>query len=318
MPAAHATRIASAGEALVDLIEGGSGNSGDSDEPTARPGGSPFNVAVGLARLGLDTSFAGRLSTDAHGRLLHDRLAAEGIGESLLQWGPEPTAVAVVGRVGDEAVYDFRWTGTADRGYDPAAVSREAWARLDVLHVGSAALGLEPGGRRLVDLMERLHGSVFLSFDPNVRRDVVDDWPTYLDRVRRAVGFADLVKASEADLRELGTDTPDAAPMGRAGPTVVTRGAGGATLYRAGRPPLDVEAPSVEVVDTIGAGDACMAGLLFALDERAGLDPRRLGALSDDAWREILRVATTAGAMTCERMGADPPTAAELRARLSA
>ena len=250
--------------------------------------------------------------------LLHDRLAAEGIGESLLQWGPEPTAVAVVGRVGDEAVYDFRWTGTADRGYDPAAVSREAWARLDVLHMGSAALGLEPGGAPVGRLMERLHGSVFLSFDPNVRRDVVDDWPTYLDRVRRAVGFADLVKASEADLRELGTDTPDAAPMGRAGPTVVTRGAGGATLYRAGRPPIDVPAPSVEVVDTIGAGDACMAGLLFALDERAGLDPRRLGALSDDAWREILRVATTAGAMTCERVGADPPTAAELRARLSA
>ena len=217
MPAAHATRVASAGEALVDLIEGDSGESG---EPTARPGGSPFNVAVGLARLGLDTSFAGRLSTDAHGRLLHDRLAAEGIGESLLQWGPEPTAVAVVGRVGDEAVYDFRWTGTADRGYDPAAVSREAWARLDVLHVGSAALGLEPGGGRLLDLTERLHGSVFLSFDPNVRREVVDDWPTYLDRVRRAMGLADLVKASEADLRELGTDTRSpAAPMGRAGPT---------------------------------------------------------------------------------------------------
>ena len=276
-------------------------------------------MAVGLARLGLDTSFAGRLSTDAYGQLLHDRLTAEGIGESLLQRGAEPTAVAVVGRAGDEAVYDFRWTGTADRAYDPAAVSREAWARLDVLHLGSAALGLEPVGGRSIELMERLAGTVFLSFDPNVRRDVVDDWPTYLDRVRRAVGLADLVKASEADLRELGADArSDAAPLGRAGPTVVTRGAGGATLYRAGRPPIDVPAPGVEVVDTIGAGDACMAALLFALDEQAGLDRRGLLTLSDDAWREVLRVATTAGAMTCERVGADPPTAAELRARLSA
>ncbi len=312
-------RIASAGEALVDLVEAGAGGAGGAGVPTARPGGSPFNVAVGLARLGLDVSFAGRLSTDANGQLLHDRLTAEGIDESLLQRGAEPTAVAVVGRRGDEAVYDFRWTGTADRGFDPDAVPDGSWARLDVLHLGSVALGLEPIGRRLIDLMEHVHGRLFLSFDPNVRRDVVDDWPTYLARVRRAVDLADLVKASEADLWDLDPDPrPGATPMGRTGPTVVTRGAGGATLYRTGRPPLHALAPSVEVVDTIGAGDACMAGLLFALGERDGLDRGGLETLSDDDWREVLHVATMAGAMTCERLGADPPTVAELRARLSA
>jgi fructokinase len=309
-------RVACAGEALVDLIDVGADSAGD---PAARPGGSPFNVAVGLARLGLDVSFAGRLSTDPNGRLLLDRLRAEGIDESLLQSGAEPTAVAVVSRSGDEAVYDFRWTGTADRGFDPAAVPDGSWARLDVLHLGSAALGLEPIGGRLIDLMERLHGSVFLSFDPNVRRDVVDDWPTYLARVRRAVGLADLVKASEADLDDLDPERRwGSTPMGRPGPTVVTRGVRGATLYRAERPALDVPAPRVDVVDTIGAGDACMAGLLFALGERDGLAPVRLEALSDDDWGDVLRVATTAGAMTCERLGADPPTVAELRARLSA
>ncbi len=306
-------RVASAGEALVDLI------GADGSDAVARPGGSPFNVAVGLARLGLDASFAGRLSTDPYGLLLRDRLSAEGIGESLLQWGAEPTAVAVVGRVGDEAVYDFRWTATADRGYDPSAVPDEAWARLDVLHLGSAALGLEPVGGRLVDLMERLHGKVFLSFDPNIRRDVIDDWPTYLDRVRRALQLADLVKASEADLLGLEIQpSSQETPMGRTGPTVITRGARGATLYRAGRPPLDAASPDVSVVDTIGAGDACMAGLLFALSEHDGLERARLGTLSDEAWSEILRVAATTGAMTCERVGADPPTLAELRARLSA
>ena len=308
-------RAASAGEALVDLIEVGVG---DATSSTARPGGSPFNVAVGLARLGLDVSFAGRLSTDAYGRLLRDRLRAEGIDDSLLQSGAEPTAVAVVGRRGDEAVYDFRWTGTADREFDAAAVPDGSWAALDVLHLGSVALGLEPIGSRLIDLMERLHGSVFLSFDPNVRRDVVDDWPTYLARVRRAVGLADLVKASEADLGDLDPAPRGATPMGRSGPTVVTRGARGATLYRAGRPPLDIPAPRVKVVDTIGAGDACMAGLLFALGERGGLDRGRLDTVPDDDWREVLRVATTAGAMTCERLGADPPTVGALRARLSA
>ena len=308
-------RAASAGEALVDLIEVGAGVA---TSPTARPGGSPFNVAVGLARLGLDVSFAGRLSTDANGRLLRDRLQVEGIDESLLQSSAEPTAVAVVGRRGDEAVYDFRWTGTADREFDPAAVPDGSWAALDVLHLGSVALGLEPIGSRLIDLMERLHGSVFLSFDPNVRRDVVDDWPTYLARVRRAVGLADLVKASEADLADLDpAPRSGATPMGRSGPTVVTRGARGATLYRAERPPLDVPAPRVTVVDTIGAGDAFMAGLLFALAERDALRPGRLHGLTDDAWADVLRVANTAGAMTCERVAADPPTAAELLVRLS-
>jgi fructokinase len=309
-------RAASAGEALVDRI---GTDERDTGGAIVRPGGSPFNVAVGLARLGFAASFAGRLSTDAYGRLLHDRLTAEGIGESLLQWGTEPTAVAVVGRIGDEAVYDFRWTGTADRGYDPAAVPDDVWTGLDVLHLGSAALGLEPVGSRLIALMERLHGRVFLSFDPNVRRDVIDDWPAYRDRVRRAAGLADLVKASEADLAELDLDPgPSAMPLGRVGPTVITRGADGTTLHRAGRRAMDVESPAVAVADTIGAGDACMAGLLFAIGERDGLDRGRLGSLSDDAWAEILRVGNTAGAMTCERVGADPPSAAELRARLSA
>ncbi len=316
MAGGRALTFVSAGEALVDLIANGDG---DATAPRARPGGSPFNVAVGLVRLGLDVSFAGRLSTDEYGRLLHDRLAVEGIGESLVQWGAEPTALAVVGRAGDEAIYDFRWTGTADRGFDPAALPVGTWERFDVLHLGSAALGLDPVGARLLDLMERLQGSVFLSFDPNVRRDVIDDWPTYLGRVRRAAGLADLVKASETDLLELYPTTGShSTPLARAGPTVVTRGARGATLHRGDHPPLDVPAPEVDVVDTIGAGDATMAGLLFALGEHGGLDRSRLAALNDGAWREILRAANTAGAMTCERVGADPPTAEELRACLSA
>jgi fructokinase len=308
---ARSIAFVSAGEALVDVVD-------EAGTLVARPGGSPFNVAVGLARLDLDASFAGRLSTDPHGRSLAARLADEGVADGFVQWGPEPTALAIVGRVGDDAVYDFRWTGTADRGFDPTAFPDEAWARVDVLHLGSVALGLEPIATRLTALMERLHGTVFLSFDPNVRRDVIDDWPTYLGRVRRAAELADLMKVSDADLRELDPDPRSGAtPLGRPGPTVVTRGGRGSALYRAGRPPLAVTAPKVEVVDTIGAGDACMAGLLFALAERDGLRPNRLRDLPDEAWAEVLRVANTAGAMTCERVAADPPTAAELRARLS-
>jgi fructokinase len=276
-------------------------------------------VAVGLARLGLDASFAGRLSTDPHGRSLAVRLADQGVRDAFVQRGPEPTARAIVGRVGGDAVYDFHWTGTADRGFDPTAFPDEVWAGVDVLHVGSVALGLEPIATRLMALLERLHGTVFLSFDPNVRRDVIADWPTYLGRVRRVGELADLVKVSDVDLRELEPDRRSGTtPLGRSGPTVVTRGGRGITLYRAGRKPLEVPAPTVAVVDTIGAGDACMAGLFFGLAERDALRPDRIRDLADDAWAEVLRVANTAGAMTCERVAADPPTAAELRARLSA
>ena len=313
MTTARSIAFVSAGEALVDIVD-------EAGTVVARPGGSPFNVAVGLARLGLDASFAGRLSTDGHGRSLAARLADAGVRDAFVQRGPEPTARAIVGRVGGDAVYDFHWTGTADRGFDPTAFPDEVWAGVDVLHVGSVALGLEPIATRLMALLERLHGTVFLSFDPNVRRDVIADWPTYLGRVRRVAELADLVKVSDVDLREL---EPDRRNRGRRRSDVRDRPSSPAAVV--GPPSIEraeshsqVPAPAVEVVDTIGAGDACMAGLLFALAERDALRPDRIRGLADDAWAEVLRVANTAGAMTCERVAADPPTAAELRARLSA
>ncbi|MDQ3127084.1 MAG: PfkB family carbohydrate kinase [Chloroflexota bacterium] len=309
-------RVVSAGEALVDLFlkEGASG-------PQLRvlPGGSSFNVAIGLARLGLDTSFAGRLSSDVFGRLLTRVLDREGVDASLVQHGPEPTPMAVVGRTGPDVVYDFRWIGTADRQYDPAALAPGVFEAFDALHVGSVALGIEPVGARLLALMERLQGRVFLTFDPNVRRDVVDDWPTYVARVHRAAALADIVKVSDADLTAVDeTASGTRLPFGRSGPTIVTAGARGATLLRAGHAPLVMAAAPAAAVDTVGAGDAAMAALLFALSEQGLLGPGSIDRVADRTWVEILRFMSTAAAMTCERVGADPPILADLRARLGA
>jgi fructokinase len=308
--------VASAGEALVDLFHG---EDSTGHVLRVKPGGSSLNVAIGLARLGLEASFAGRLSTDTFGRVLSAVLAREGIGTSFVQYGPEPTPLAIVGHQLDDVVYDFRWIGTADRAFDPAAAAAGSFEGLDALHVGSVALGLEPVGSRLIALMERLHGQVFLTFDPNIRRDVVDDWPTYVERVRRAAELADLVKVSDADLAVLGeVAAPGERPFGRVGPTVVTAGARGATVVRAGRPPLGVPAAPAHLGDTVGAGDAAMAALLFSFAENGELAVGAVDDLSDARWSDILRVMTTAAAMTCERVGADPPTAAALQARLTA
>lgn len=307
--------MASAGEALVDLFLGM-----DATGPVLRvaPGGSSLNVAIGLARLGLAASFAGRISTDALGAFLLSVLRREGIDTALLQRGPEPTALALVG--GDEAdpTYDFRWIGTADRTFDPEAIERGSFEGLAALHVGSVALGFDPIGSRLIALMERLRGHVFLTFDPNVRRDVIDDWPTYVGRVRQAAELADLVKVSDADLWALGEPAcPPGRPFGRAAPTIVTAGARGATLVQAGRTPIGVPAAPVAVVDSVGAGDAAMAALLFAFAEHGVLTPGAIDHLADASWTDILRTMTTAGSMACERVGADPPTVAALRGRLS-
>jgi fructokinase len=311
--------VASAGEALVDLIlvedDGGSAF-------RIHPGGSPFNVAIGLARLGLHSCYAGRISTDMLGRRLDATLEREGVDPSLVQHGPEPTPLAIVGG-GRDVTYDFRWHGTADRRYDPAAIGWEPFESLDALHVGSAALGIDPLGSRLLELMERLRGRVFLTFDPNVRRDVVDDWPTYVHRVRRAALLADVVKASDEDLAALdepsGRDAPTEStelPFGRSGPTIVTAGARGAILIRGGEPTVAVATTPVAVVDTVGAGDSAMAALIYGFAEHGLLRAGPRADAGDEVWTGILTTMTTAAAMTCERPGADPPRVADLRARL--
>jgi fructokinase len=194
----------------------------------------------------------------------------------------------------------------------------EAFEGLDALHLGSAALGIDPVGARLLTLMEQLHGRVFLSFDPNIRRDVVDDWHEYLSRLRRAFELADLVKISTVDLAAIGEEDVrgKSGILGRNLPTILTAGAGGSSLHRADHPVIRVPAARTVVRDTIGAGDALMAGLIYALSRHGALERVRIEALSDVDWRAVLTIANTAGAMTCERVGADPPTAEALQARL--
>jgi len=300
------------GEALVDLVPGdGPG------EYRARPGGSPFNVAIGLARLGHRTALMARLADNAFGRLLREHAAAERIDLSAAPRATEPTTLAIVSLDAEaRARYDFYMQGTADWQWteaETALVPRDT----AVLHLGSLASWTAPGDERVHAMAAALHrrGDVVTSYDPNVRPLLLGRPEYARGLVERCVSAAHIVKASREDLDWLypgdGIERVSARWLGLGALlVVVTDGPRGAHVFRPGAEPVHRAGRPVRVVDTIGAGDAFTAGLLGGLVRRGlqhpeslrGCGPARLAAVVDEA---IL-----VSALTCERIGADPPYAA--------
>jgi fructokinase len=302
------------GEALVDLVPavGGEGY-------VARPGGSPANVAAALGRLDIAVSLLARLSTDHFGQLIRDHLRRSHVDLSIAVDTTDRSTVAMVslGRHGD-AGYDFFIEGGADdrwRAETLPALPVDTVA----LHVsGSLALAVPSMGDALEALLLRERGNRVITFDPNPRPALTTDLPALRDRLRRWVGYADIVKISEEDLTWTfpGQSHRQVAETWRTGPygpalVVVTRGGEG--VYALGPDgAVDLPAQSVKLVDTVGAGDSFMAGLLASLYRggqlsRAGVESLRVSDLADS-----LRFAQRVAAITCGRAGADPPWSCEL------
>ncbi len=294
------------GEALVDIVLRGGVLA---DE---HPGGSPANVALGLGRLGRRVSLLSRLGDDERGERVRTHLAASGVrlAPGTLAPGRTSTATASLDDRG-AASYEFEldWRVPDAVELPPA----------QALHTGSIAAFLPPGGDAVFELVRRAQGGLTVSYDPNARPALMGDAGQARARVERFVAAADVVKVSDEDLAWL---LPGADPAAVAadwlelGPAVVvvTRGGDGATgLCADGR--VDVPAPPVDVVDTVGAGDAFTAGLLDALAGAGLLGAERAGALRAiprDVLQGATRRATRVAAITCERAGANPPTHAEL------
>jgi fructokinase len=301
--------IAVIGEALIDLAEAGD------DEPLlARPGGSPYNVAIGLARLGQPTYFVGRLSNDPLGRVLRNHAQRSGVDLSACRDVVAPSTVALVELdSAGAAQYRFGVEGTADFGWTDAELAALP-AGLTAVHFGSLASWLPPGdaaiARRIV--AARAAGAA-ISYDPNVRPHLQPDSAAAREQIERTIPLAHLVKASEEDIAWLrpGEPVADVAAEWLAlGPSavVVTHGADGATAFTAGRavtrPPIPVR-----LVDTVGAGDAFMSGLLDALARSDRLSP---AGIAGAAFGELLDQAGLVAAITCSRPGANPPRRADL------
>jgi fructokinase len=297
------------GEALIDLAPDGLPG-----VYRAHPGGSPFNVAVGLARLGNRTALMARLADNGFGRMLRSAAAAEGIDLEGAPHATQPTTLAVVSfEDGMHATYEFYLEGTADWQWTTAELGRLR-SDAEVLHFGSIASWTAPGSERIDALVRdvRATGRVLVSYDPNVRPPVIGARARARELVERSVRRAHVVKASREDIdwlypgRVVNEISAHWNALGAA-LVVVTDGSRGATAHRAGGEPLRRPGREVSVVDTIGAGDAFTAGMLSGLVRRGLHVPARAADLSDAALADILDEAVLVSSLTCERAGADPP-----------
>lgn len=309
------TVVAVAGEVITDMVP-----AGEDGVFRAAPGGSPANVAVGLARLDVHTRMLVRLSQDVLGVRLRAHLDRNGVDLSHAVAAPESSSLAIVALQADgSAAYDFRVDGTSDWQW----TDDELVAALDgvvALHVGSLAVTTAPGGAVLRRLAARAHGTVTVTYDPNVRRLLMGTPAEVLEVVHEVLVVADVVKASDEDAAFL---EPGMTPVQVAeawlafGPAlvVVTRGGDGAVAIGASSGPVDRPGVTVDVVDTVGAGDSFMSAMLAGLARRDLLGAHRFDALrglTADEVALLLDEAIAASAITCSRAGADPPRVSEL------
>ena len=297
------------GESLIDIVQRPDGSTQE------HVGGSPANVAVGLARLGDEVSLATMIGEDERGARIAARFDGEGVTLTKGSVGGRPTSVATStldARGAAAYTFDLAWELNEEQPLEGLAH----------VHTGSIAATLEPGASAVLGTLQSARLSATISYDPNARPSLMGDPPEVRAKIEQLIGLSDVVKASDEDIAWL----YDGAPLsdilrlwGRLGPplVVVTRGDKGALIGLSMTGELtSVDAPVVDVVDTVGAGDSFMAGLLSGLLDAGllgGIQAReRLRSASLADIRPAVNRALACAAITVSRAGAEPPHLAEL------
>ena len=289
------------GEALVDVVR----MAGSINEI---PGGSPANVACGLGRLGVETTFLTHLAVDGRGQALVRHLTEAGVrlADGSSSAARTSTATAIIDRDGVASYeFDLEWALPEKVQIPPARI----------VHTGSIASFLEPGASSVAKLLRRARGSSLISYDPNIRPSIIGYRFDNIEAFESIASLSDVVKLSDEDSKWLYPDLSIEASMEHIldlGPTLVamTRGSAGSTLMTQGFY-VEIRPVKVNVVDTIGAGDTYMASLLYSLLD---VDPAQL---LESGLRLIGERAAVAAAITVSRPGADLPTFTEVNSALA-
>ena len=303
------------GEALFDVFVGEEHRDGGL-ALDARAGGSPFNVAIGLARLGSPVGFLAGLSRDPLGERLAARLQAEGVDTRYLIRSDRLTTLSIVGKTAEGTpAYTFYGAEAADRSLLSADLP--SFPRKVIgLHFGSYSIVAQPGADALAALAGREAGSRLISLDPNVRPSVEPDMKVWRRRVGALAEVATVIKTSAEDLELLwpGESSEKLVAQWLAlgvSLVVVTMGEKGAIGYSRDHR-VSTAASETKVVDTVGAGDSFQAALLHGLAAMKLTSRTTLAQISRADMTELLAYASRAAAITCGRRGADLPRAAEL------
>lgn len=308
--------IVACGEALIDLFL--YDRKGTHIKAEAVAGGSPFNVAIGLARLEQGVAFCGGLSTDSFGEFLSEVLKSEGVDLTYAVGTQRLSTVSIVATDAlGHARYSFHGEAAADRSLTPADLAFALPGNIQALTFGSYTLAVEPVASAYLSLMQREADRRVISIDPNIRPTVIGDLSGYDRHLEKFLRHATIVKASEEDLELVfgpNADIPRIAnEWMRLGPPliVVTRGANGASAFhKYGR--IDSPGRSIKVVDTVGAGDSFHAALLASLAVQQSLTREDIASLPPHTLERALHYAVTASSITCSRRGADLPTRREV------
>lgn len=302
------------GDALIDFVPVAAADGREAVRP--KVGGSCLNVAIGLARLGAPTGFVGGISNDLFGRMIAEHALASRVDLRYATRSDHQTTLAFVRMVAGESQYAFYDAETASREWRYPRGMIE-FGSVEAIHVGSTTLVNERGAEETAAMIADARQAATISFDPNCRPNLVKDKADYLDRMGAFADSADIIRMSDVDFAYLCGNEPYAARAESqfargCSLLVVTRGTEGVQAWHPKAGFIEVAAPAVEVVDTIGAGDSFQSALLFALHKQGRLVRSSLKEISADELRRALSFGCDCAALTCTRMGADPPRGDEV------
>ncbi len=303
------------GEALVDEVI----------EPNGRQerifGGSPANTALAVSRLGLKSYFKARISKDSTGQQIKDYLTKAAVDLSTaIETEDKALVIKALIQADGSAQYSADLSGCADFGWQEYELSLEIPSEVAVVHLGSLTAATMPGAAAVEQWIKeiKLKQIAAISFDPNIRPNLVQDAPRLRQRIESIASLSDVVKVSHEDLYWFNPDkSPEDIAMHwldlGAKLVIITQAENGAMLVSPNSAPTHYSALSVNLIDTIGAGDTFAAALLTQLIEAKLIS--KVGIVSDipiSTWKQIINNSLSASAITCSRKGANPPYRSEL------